>query len=82
MIQETDDSVDYDGLSARLREGDAEMEVAVISGEAGHWRLGHGDGTSYKNHFDFHSYSSGKRVKDHKYGFLINFFSNLKVIFE
>ena len=38
VIQETDDSVDYDGLSARLREGDGEMEVVVISGEAGHWR--------------------------------------------
>ena len=38
VIQETDDSVDYDGLSARLKEGDAEMEVAIISGEAGHWR--------------------------------------------
>ena len=38
VIQETDDSVDFDGLSARLRGGDAELEVAVVSGEAGHWR--------------------------------------------
>ena len=30
--------MDYDGLSARLREGDAELEVAIISGGAGHWR--------------------------------------------
>lgn len=38
VIQETDDSVDFDGLSARLREGESELEVAVVSGEAGHWR--------------------------------------------
>ena len=31
------------------------------------YAIGHGDGTSYKNHFDFHSYSSVKRVKVHKY---------------
>ena len=38
VIQETDDSVDFDELSARLRESDAELEVAVVSGRAGHWR--------------------------------------------
>ena len=38
VIQETDDSVDFDELSARLRGRDAELEVAVVSGGAGHWR--------------------------------------------
>ena len=38
VIQETDDSVDLDSLSASVRDGDVESEVALISSEAGHWR--------------------------------------------
>ena len=37
--------------------------------------LGHGDGTSYKNNFDFHSYSSEKRFRDDEYLFFNQFSS-------
>ena len=37
--------------------------------------LGHGDGTSYKNNFDFHSYSSGNRFRDEGYLFFNQFSS-------
>ena len=37
--------------------------------------IGHGDGTLYKNNFDFHSYSSGNRFRDEGYLFFNQFSS-------